>query len=67
MAKEALIGYSMKDKKKMPFKGTPEITKNSNGGYMAKGETEDGNKMCVTISKENALKAIENGQASKGF
>lgn len=66
MAKEKLMGYCMKTKQKEEMV-VAEIVKNAKGGYMAKGETKEGNKMCVMLNEANALKAIKDGVATKGF
>lgn len=64
--KEKLVAYCMKTKKKEEMLKA-EITRTTKGGYMAKGETIDGNKMCAILSEENALKAIKEGTAKKAF
>jgi len=62
-----LTGYDLKRKEKsVPFTEA-SIVKTSRGGYMVKGLNGYGNKMNVMISEANALAAIENGQATKGF
>ena len=47
----------------------PVIEKTSRGGYIAKGICSKCNKtkMCAMMSKDNAEKAIESGEAKKGF
>ena len=47
----------------------PVIGKTSRGGYMAKGICSKCNKtkMCAMMSKDNAEKAIADGEAKKGF
>jgi hypothetical protein len=43
------------------------ITKTAKGGYMAGGHDGKGNKMAAIMSETNALKAIADGVATKGF
>jgi hypothetical protein len=43
------------------------ITKTARGGYMAGGNDGKGNKMAAILSETNALKAIADGVAKKGF
>ena len=65
MANE-LIGFCMKTKKKEPMvKGV--VTKTSRGGYIAKGETKEGNKMSILMSEATALAAVKNGHVTKGW
>ncbi len=54
--------------KNIPMKD-PVIGKTSRGGYMAKGICSKCNKtkMCAMMSKDNAEKAIADGEAKKGF
>jgi cell division protein YceG involved in septum cleavage len=69
MAKEKMIleAYCLKLKKK-EIMHNAEIFMTPKGGYIAKGTTKDGKyKLSLIMSKENALKAIENGVATKGF
>ena len=62
-----LTGYDLKKKEKnVPFTEAT-IVKTSRGGYMVKGINTYGNKMNVMISEANALAAIENGLATKGY
>ena len=64
---EKLTGYDLKKKEKnVPFTEAT-IVKTSRGGYMVKGVNVYGNKMNVMISEANALAAIENGTATKGY
>ena len=65
MAKE-LIAYCMKTKKKEAMLN-PVITRTSKGGYCAQGATKDGNKMALILSEANALAAIKDGSAKKGW
>jgi hypothetical protein len=68
MAKsEGLTAYNVKLKKKVPFEGTPTIVKTARGGYMVKGVAKGGSKMVQILSKENALAAIKEGIAKKGY
>ncbi len=48
---------------------SPVIEKTSRGGYIAKGICSRCNKtkMCAMMSKDNAEKALESGEAKKGF
>ncbi|MFA5067521.1 MAG: hypothetical protein WC466_05720 [Candidatus Izemoplasmatales bacterium] len=62
---EKLIAYCLKTKTKEEMINA-EIVKTSRG-YMAKGETKDGNKMSLVMNEANAVKAIENGLAKKAF
>ena len=57
----------MKTKKKEAMHGTAVITKTSRGGYCAQGATKDGNKMALILSEANALAAIKDGLAKKGW
>ena len=66
MAKEKLIGYCMKTKQKEEILNA-EIVKNAKGGFMAKGQTKDGNKLCAMLSEAKALQAIKDGVAKKAF
>ena len=66
MAKEKLIGYCMRSKKKEEILDA-QIVKNAKGGYMAKGVTENGDKLCAMLSEANALQAIKDGVAKKAF
>lgn len=63
---EKLIGYCMKTKQKEELVEA-QIIKTAKGGYMAKGKTAGGNAVCAMLSEANALKAIENGVATKAF
>lgn len=64
---EKLTGYDLKRKEKNVAFAEAAIVKTSRGGYMVKGINTYGNKMNVMISEANALAAIENGLATKGF
>ena len=47
----------------------PVISKTSRGGFIAKGicSTCNKTKMCAMMSKDNAEKAIKDGEAKKGY
>lgn len=61
-------GYCVKCKKKGQKMKDVKINQTARGGYMAKGIcTECGNKMCAMMSKDNAEKAIADGEAKKDF
>jgi len=61
-------GYCVKCKKKGVEMKDAEITQTSRGGYMAKGKCSIcGTKMAAMMSKDNAEKAIETGEAKKSF
>ncbi len=64
-----VIGYCVVCKKKGVEMKDPVIEKTARGGYMAKGICSKCNKtkMCAMMSKDNAEKAIETGEAKKGF
>ena len=60
--------YCVKCKKKGQKMKDPKITQTARGGYMAKGKCGDcGTTMCAMMSKDNAEKAIESGEAEKAF
>ena len=61
-----LKGYCMKTKQSEEF-AVVEIVKNKRGGFMAKGTTAEGNKMCAMLSEANAVAAIESGEATKNY
>jgi len=55
-----LTAYCLKTKtKNVPFKGKPILEQTSKGGYILKGEDENGNKMSAIISKSTAEEAIK--------
>lgn len=62
-----LTAYCMKTKEKNVPMHKAVITKTSRGGFMAKGEDENGNKMAAIVGKERALQAIKDGVAKKDF
>ncbi len=62
-------GYCVRCKEKgVPMKD-PVISKTSRGGFIAKGICTKCNKtkMCAMMSKDNAEKAIKDGEAKKGY
>ncbi|MAG40080.1 hypothetical protein CMI41_03870 [Candidatus Pacearchaeota archaeon] len=64
-----ITGYCVVCKEKqIPMKDA-EMTKTSRGGYMAKGICTKCNKtkMCAMMSKDNAEKAMADGEAKKAF
>ncbi len=63
---EKLTGYCMKTKQQEEFVNA-EIHKTAKGGYMAKGSTVDGHKMCAMLGEAKALEAITAGIATKCF
>jgi hypothetical protein len=72
MAKESkketgLLGYDVKEREKCKFKGTPEISKTSRGGYIAKGKSIHGNNMVCLLSEENAKRFVKEGVAKKAW
>ena len=61
-------GYCVKCKKKGQEVKDAKITQTARGGYMAKGKCPDcGTTVCAMMSKDNAEKAIESGEAEKAF
>ncbi len=62
-------GYCVVCKAKGVEMKDPVIGKTSRGGYIAKGTCSKCNKtkMCAMMSKDNAEKAIESGEAKKDF
>ena len=64
---EKLTAYCTKTKEKNVVMESAEIVKTTRGGYMAKGVDKDGNKMTKFLGEAAALKAIEDGVATKGF
>ena len=60
--------YCVKCKEKGCEMKDPVINKTARGGYMAKGKHEKcGTVMCAMMSKDNAEKAIADGEAKKGY
>ena len=62
-----LTAYCMKTKEKNVPMMDAVITKTTRGGYMAQGNDGKGNKMTTMLSEANALEAIKNKVATKGF
>ena len=62
-----LTAYCMKTKEKNVPLMDAVITKTTRGGYMAQGNDGKGNKMTTMISEANALEAIKNNVATKGW
>ena len=63
-----VTGYCVKCKEKGREMKDPEIVKTSRGGYMAKGTCSScGTKMSAMMSKDDAEKAIADGEAKKAF
>jgi len=62
-------GYCVVCKKKGVDMKDPEIHKTAKGGFMAKGLCSKCNKtkMCAMMSKDNAEKAIKDGDAKKAY
>lgn len=59
--------YCVKCKEKGVKMNDPKINQTAKGGYMAKGTCPKcGTTMCAMMSKENADKALESGDATKG-
>lgn len=63
-----ITAYNVKTKEKGVVMQDPVITQTKKGGYMAKGTcAKSGATLCALLSKDNALAAIESGEAKKGF
>lgn len=64
-----VTGYCVKCKAKGVAMKDPVISKTSRGGFIAKGICTKCNKtkMCAMMSKDNAEKAIKDGEAKKGY
>jgi hypothetical protein len=62
-----LTAYCMKTKEKNVPMQDAVITKTSRGGYMAQGHDGKGNKMTTMLSEANAVKAVADGVAKKGW
>ncbi|MFT7616323.1 MAG: hypothetical protein ACI8Y7_001154 [Candidatus Woesearchaeota archaeon] len=59
--------YCVKCKEKGVTMNDPVINQTAKGGYMAKGKHEKcGTVMCAMMSKDNAQKAMDSGEAKKG-
>ena len=64
----AISAYCVKCKKKGQTMKDAEMNKTAKGGFMAKGKCPDcGTTMCAMMSKDNAEKAIADGEAKKNF
>ena len=60
--------YCVKCKKKGQKMKETVINKTARGGFMAKGKCPDcGTTMCAMMSKNDAEKAMQSGEAKKGF
>ncbi len=60
--------YCVKCKKKGQEMQGPVISQTSRGGFMAKGKCPDcGTTMSAIMSKDNAEKSVESGEAKKAF
>jgi hypothetical protein len=62
-----ITAYCLKTKEKNVPMHDAIITKTAKGGYMAGGHDGKGNKMAAIMNEAKALKAIEDGVATKGF
>ena len=61
-------GYCVKCRKKGQKMKDAVINQTARGGFMAKGKCSVcGTSMCAMMSKDNAEKAIESGEAKKGY
>ncbi|UCD21090.1 MAG: hypothetical protein JSW08_00895 [archaeon] len=62
-------GYCVVCKEKGVKIDNPVISQTKRGGFIAKGKCSKCKKttVCAMISKENAEKAITNGEAKKGY
>ncbi|GMV77371.1 MAG: hypothetical protein AMXMBFR79_05060 [Chitinophagaceae bacterium] len=68
MDKSKMIkAYCMKTKEKNVPMHDAVITKTARGGYMATGNDGKGNKMAAMLSEANAMQAIKDGVAKKGY
>ncbi|MBT3642930.1 hypothetical protein HN604_01615 [archaeon] len=60
--------YCVKCKVKGTEMQSPAINKTARGGFMAKGKCGTcGTTMCAMMSKDNADKAMDSGEATKAF
>ena len=59
--------YCLKTKEKNVPMHDAVISKTARGGYMACGNDGKGNKMAAIMSEAQALPAIKDGVAKKGF
>ena len=62
-----ITAYCLKTKEKNVPMQDAVISKTAKGGYMASGNDGKGNKMAAIMGEAKALKAIEDGVATKGF
>ena len=61
-------GYCVKCKEKGREMKSPVISKTSRGGFIGKGQCSTcGTNMAAMMSKDNAEKAIKDGEAKKSF
>jgi hypothetical protein len=61
-----LEAYCLKTKKKEAFVD-PIISLTAKGGYICKGQSKDGHKMSLLMSKATAEAAVEGGVAKSGW
>ena len=61
-----LEAYCLKTKQKEKMID-PIISKTAKGGYIAKGESKDGHKMSLLMSKDNAEAAVKAGVKKEGW
>ena len=63
-----VTAYCVKCKKKGQKMKDAQMNKTAKGGFMAKGKCPDcGTTMCAMMSKDNAEKAMDSGEAKKAF
>ena len=63
-----VTAYCVKCKKKGQKMKDAEIHQTARGGFMAKGKCPDcGTTMCAMMSKDNAEKAMKDGEAKKAY
>ncbi len=61
-----LEAYCLKTKQKEAFTN-PVISQTSKGGYICKGESKEGHKMSLLMSKTNAEAAVAAGIKKEGW
>ena len=66
MEKVILEAYCLKTKSKEVMVN-PIISMTAKGGFIAKGESKDGHKMSLLMSKVNAEAAVESGVTKEGW
>lgn len=66
MEKVILEAYCLKTKSKEVMVN-PVISMTKKGGFIAKGESKDGHKMSLLMSKVNAEAAVASGVTKEGF